>query len=85
LLVRSLVERREILRKIEMMVEPGTSLDTLNLARIAAKIEFERKVLGSHLAKFVPGVPELFGRVVVLNARVQGLGKLRISTPLFEL
>lgn len=75
LLVRSLVERRELLRKIEMMVEPGTPLDTLSLAGIAAKEERERKFFGILKAKLVPGIPELFGRVVVLNARVQGLAQ----------
>ena len=75
LLVRSLVERREKLRQIEMLVEPGTSLDTLTLARIAAKQERERRVWGRLLAKFVPGIPELFARIVVLTAKVQGLAQ----------
>ena len=43
LLVRSLVERREKLRQIEMMVEPGTSMDTLTLAGIAANLERRRR------------------------------------------
>lgn len=75
LLVRSLVERREILRKIEMMVEPGTSLDTLTLARIAAKEERKRRTLARWKAMFIKGIPELFGRVVVLNALEQGLAQ----------
>ena len=40
LLVRALVERREILRQVEMSLEPGTSLDILTLAGIAAEEEF---------------------------------------------
>ena len=75
LLVRSLVERREILRKIEMMLEPGTSLDTLTLAGIAAKELRHRRVIQHIMASLSPGVPELFGQVVVLNARVQGLAQ----------
>ncbi len=75
LLVRSLVERRELLRKIEMMVDPGTSLDTLTLARIAAKEARKRRWLARWKALVVKGIPELFGRVVVLNALVQGLAQ----------
>jgi hypothetical protein len=75
LLVRSLVERREILRQIEMLIEPGTSLDTLTLAGIAAKQEKERKFLGHVMAMFVRGIPELFARLTVLTAKVQGLAQ----------
>jgi hypothetical protein len=75
LLVRTLVERRETLRKIEMSVEPGTSLDTLTLARIAAKQENERRFVGRVMAAVVPGIPELFSRLVVLAAKVQGLAQ----------
>ena len=75
LLVRSLVERREKLGQIQMMVEPGTSLDQLTLAGIAAKEERERRMLGRWMAALSPGVPELFARVVVLNAKVQGLAQ----------
>jgi len=75
LLVKALVERRELLRKIEMMIDPGTSMDTLTLAGIAAKEERERKFFGHLKAILVPGVSELFARVVVLNAMVQGLAQ----------
>jgi hypothetical protein len=75
LLVRSLVERREKLRQIEMLVEPGTSLDTLTLAGLAAKQERERKFFGYLLALVVPGLPELFARLTVLTAKVQGLAQ----------
>ena len=75
LLVRSLVERREILRQIEMLVEPGTSLDTLTLAGIAAKVEKERTFFGHVLAIVVRGIPELFARLTVLTAKVQGLAQ----------
>jgi hypothetical protein len=75
LLVRSLVERRELLRKIELMCEPGTSLDVLTLAGIAAKEERERRFFGHLKAMLVPGVAELFARIAVLTAKVQGLAQ----------
>jgi hypothetical protein len=75
LLVRSLVERREKLRQIEMLVEPGTPLDTLTLAGIAAKKERERKFFGHLMALVVQGIPELFARLTVLTAKVQGLAQ----------
>jgi len=75
LLVNSLVERREKLKKIEMSVKPGTSLDTLTLAQIAAKHEEKRRFFGRLMAIFSPGIPELVHRVVVLNCKVQGLAQ----------
>jgi hypothetical protein len=75
LLVQSLMHRREVLRQIEMMVEPGTAMDRLTLAGIAAKQEFERRFVRSLIARLVPGLPELFARLVVLTAKVQGLAQ----------
>jgi hypothetical protein len=75
LLVQSLMQRREVLRRIEMMVEPGTAMDRLTLAGIAAKEEFGRRFVNSLVAKVVPGLPELFARLVVLTAKVQGLAQ----------
>lgn len=75
LLVRSLVERREKLRTIEMLIEPGTSMDTLTLAGIAAHNERQRRFWGNVKAFLVPGIPELFARITVLNAKVQGLAQ----------
>ena len=74
-LVRSLLERRECMQKIELLLEPGTSLDELNLARIAAQIERERSLFDKLLAMVVPGIPELLGRVTILASRVQGLAQ----------
>jgi hypothetical protein len=76
LLVRTLVERREKLRMIENMLEPGTSTNILNLAKIAAQEERQLKGLKRLLAIVSPGIPELFARVVALNAKVQGLSQL---------
>jgi hypothetical protein len=76
ILVKTLVERRELLRMIENMLEPGTSTTILNLAKLAAEEERQRKGLKSFLAIVSPGIPELFARVVALNAKVQGLSQL---------
>lgn len=57
LLLRSLVQRREVLQQIVGKIEePGTSIDIGNLARKAAYEEKGRKFLGRQLAKFMPGV-----------------------------
>jgi hypothetical protein len=70
------VERRELLRMIENLLEPGTPTNILNLAKIAAEEERQRKGLKRLLAIVSPGIPELFARVVALNAKVQGLSQL---------
>jgi Calcium-activated chloride channel len=75
LLVRTLVSRRELLRRIELVLPPGTSLDTLTIARIAAKQERERRLLGYIIASLLPGIPEFFSRLTVMNAKVQGLAQ----------
>lgn len=75
LLVRSLVERRERLRQIDMSVDDGTRLNILNLSRIAAKIERKRRFWGRLVAMFSAGIPEHFARLVVLTARIQGLAQ----------
>lgn len=75
LLVRSLVQRRELLRKIELMVEPGTSLDLVSLAGLAAREERSRKFWGTLKAKLMPGLPEVYAQLTVLTAKVQGLAQ----------
>ena len=76
LLVRCLVERREVLRRLEFLVDPGTALDSLTLARVAAKLERHRTVLQSLWAHVIwPGIPEYFARLVVLTAKIQGLAQ----------
>jgi hypothetical protein len=75
LLVRTLVERRERLRQITRLVEPGTSLDTLTLARLAAQEERKRRCGGYLWAYFSPGIPELLARLVWLTTKVQGLAQ----------
>lgn len=73
LLVRTLVERREILRSIENSLEPGASMSNLSLAYTAAKLERERNWLGRLLVPLSPGIPEFYARYVALNAKVQGV------------
>jgi hypothetical protein len=75
LLVKSLVERRELMRQLEMNLEPGTSLDTLSVANVAAQQEHKRRFFGNFMAKLAPGIPEFFSRIVVLTAKVQGLAQ----------
>jgi hypothetical protein len=75
LLVRTLVERREKMRMLELMIEPGTKLDIVTLAGIAAGIERERTFLQSVMASVSPGIPEIFARMAVLTAKVQGLAQ----------
>jgi hypothetical protein len=75
LLVRYLVERRELLRMVQGLLEPGTSLDKLTLARLAAKEERERSVFQTFVATFKPGLPERVARLVALTAKVQGMAQ----------
>lgn len=75
-LIRALRERRECLRKIELNLEPGTSLDTLTLAKIAAEVETGRRLFGRLLAYVSKGIPEHFGRMAELEAKIKGWAQL---------
>ena len=79
LLVKTLVERREVLRKLELQLEPGAPLDVLSLARLATSIERKRNALQRLTALLMPGVPELFGKLVVLTSKVQGLAQQKFD------
>jgi hypothetical protein len=76
ILVNALVQRREKMRMLELLVEPGTSLDIVTLAGIAASVERSRSFFQSVLALVAPGIPEIFSRMAVLTAKVQGLAQL---------
>jgi hypothetical protein len=76
LLVRTLVQRREILRTIQNSLEPGISMTELQLAFLAARDERQRNWFGRLLAVVSPGLPELYARYVALSAKVQGLAQL---------
>ena len=75
ILVRTLVERREKMRVLELMVEPGTKLDIVTLAGIAAKEERGRTFFQRLVAMVSPGIPEIFARMAVLTSKVQGLAQ----------
>lgn len=70
LLIRTLVERRECFRKIELLVDANESVDDANLAKMAAQIERERSPIEDFKASLYPGIPELYARLVALNGKV---------------
>jgi hypothetical protein len=78
LLVKALVERREIIRSIHSL-RPGHSLDILDLTKSAAEIERSRNLFGRLKAKAVPGMPEHVDRLVALNGRIEGRSQLKHS------
>ena len=73
LLVKTLAERREVIAMLEEKVREGSMLNTMKLSELAAKIEHGRKFLGNLKSRINPGIPELTGRLTVLNAKIQGL------------
>ena len=75
LLVKALAERREVLFEIEDRLKDGAILDTLTLAEHAVKVEHSR-LCPKIRSRLSPGMPELVGRLTVLNARIQGLTQL---------
>jgi hypothetical protein len=75
-LIRALKERRECLRRIELNLEPGTSLDILTLAKIAAEVETSRRFWGKAFAILFKGIPEYFGRMAELEAKIKGWAQL---------
>lgn len=77
LLLRALVARREVLRMMELQLDPGTPMDIDHLALLAAKYardnnSFFRRVL----SLFMPQLPELLSRLVALNTSIKGLAQL---------
>jgi len=60
---------------LELLVPPGTSLDIVTLAGISAAAERKRTFLQRLLAMVAPGIPEIFSRLAVLTAKVQGLAQ----------
>ena len=67
LLIKTLVERRECSRLIEMALGPEESIEGNNLAKLAAKTERDRIPLERWMARISPGIPELYSRLVSLN------------------
>eukprot|EP00980_Cylindrotheca_fusiformis_P003466 scaffold774_cov75-Cylindrotheca_fusiformis.AAC.3 len=77
LLIKSLVRRRETLRRMELKLDPGTSMDIDNLALLAAEEAARRsKYFGPIKGFFLPGLPELLSKLVALNTSIKGLTQL---------
>lgn len=77
LLVRALVNRREVLRMLELQLEPGTAMDIDNLALLAAKDARKNKgVLKKLMGLVFPSIPDLLSRLVALNTSIKGLAQL---------
>eukprot|EP00980_Cylindrotheca_fusiformis_P028436 scaffold22599_cov139-Cylindrotheca_fusiformis.AAC.27 len=79
LLIKTLVERRECFRKIELLLDVNESSDDRSLAKMAAMIERDRIPIDKWKAALSPGIPELYSRLVALNAKVKGLAQLEYS------
>ena len=76
LLVKSLVRRREILRNLELCLEPGTPMDIDHLALLAAKEVRRYGIIHRLFHMILPAVPELLSQLVALNTRIKGLAQL---------
>ena len=80
-LVQAARKRRECRRKIELEVEPGTSMSEANLAKLSERIEKSRGCFRRLLAKYWPfwpggpGVPEMYKEMNGHNEKVLELTK----------
>jgi hypothetical protein len=75
LLVKALAERREVLRQIEEKIKEGAAANTLSLSEYAATVEHRRGLIGNIQSRISPGIPELVGRLTVLNQKITGLAQ----------
>ena len=75
LLVKSLVQRREVIALLEEKVREGSLVNAMKLSELAAKVEHRRRFFGNLKSRIDPGIPELVGRLTVLNAKIQGLAQ----------
>ena len=73
LLVKTLAGRREVIALLAEKVREGSMLNSMKLSQLSAKIEHGRRCFGNLKSRVNPGVPELTGRLSVLNAKIQGL------------
>jgi hypothetical protein len=76
LLVKKLVERREILQKIKSKVGPTVSFDIDQLTKVSSEIESKRNNLNRVCAKLFKGVPELVEYVKALDEEIRELAVL---------
>lgn len=86
LLIKSLVKRREVLRRMELQLDHGTNMGIDNLALLAAQEQENRgKYLGPLKGFFLPGLPELLSKLVALNTSIKVSVVWWVSTPLVTL
>lgn len=72
LLIKSLVRRRETLRRMELQLDHGALMDIDNLALLAAQEAQNRsKYFGAIKGFFLPGLPELLSNLVALNTSIK--------------
>lgn len=76
LLVKKLVERREIQQKIKSKVGPTVSFDIDELTKVSSEIESKRNNLNRVCAKLFKGVPELVEYVKALDEEIRELAVL---------
>lgn len=76
LLVKKLVERREVLQKIKSKLGPALSLDLDQLTKVSSEIESKRNNLERGYAKLFKGVPELVDHVKRLDEEIRELAVL---------
>lgn len=81
-LLRTLLERKELFYRLEMMLAPGTPIDEISLARIAADLETRMSYTEYVISEvfrtlgFKFNVPSLYDRLVVLDSKIRGLAQL---------
>ena len=74
-LIKRLTERREKLRAISALIDPGISLEPETLERLS-KIELKRREDNpSMMPRLSPGIPELLQRIRKLNTKILYLTK----------
>ena len=73
LLVKTLAERRGVIALLEEKVREGSMINAMKLSELAAREEHGRRFFGNLKSRIDPGIPELVGRLTVLNAKIQGL------------
>jgi len=89
LLMRCLIKRREVMTKIRARLPPDIPQTYNELARVAAEVEFGRGLFRRMFMRLASCVgleemPELFGRLVVLNGKIIGLAQQKYrSTKVF--
>lgn len=73
-LVEALVERRNRLKKLEMLMDPGSELSMEIFENRARQVNNERTAFEQFLAKFfLPGIPEHYWKLYRLNQEVTDL------------